>query len=220
MNITRFAQSCFLIEAKEKRILIDPSCLQYTDSLLTNEWKNIDAIFVTHKHADHCHVPAIQQLIAQGTAYYASKEVANEYPEISPEIVKEGDIVTLGELRIEVVKAVHGYIPEFKGAKEIHENIGFIVDDGKTRVYHTSDSVCFDHEYTCDILLAPVSNHGIVMGPWEAARFAQDVGATVTIPMHYDHPKHPVDKDEVKKEFDAVGAACKFLAINETYTCE
>lgn len=133
MKLTKFAQSCVLIEAKGKRILIDPGAIQFEDSLLNEFWKDIDILLVTHKHGDHCHVPSVQKIVTEKTKFYTSQEVKDAYPELNPEVVKEGDNLQVDNVKIKVVKAVHGYHPGLKGDKEIHENIGFIVDDGEKK---------------------------------------------------------------------------------------
>ena len=61
MKITRYAQSCVLIEAKGKRILVDPGVIGHDESLL-EDWKDIDLLLVTHKHGDHCHEEAIKEI--------------------------------------------------------------------------------------------------------------------------------------------------------------
>lgn len=58
MKITKFNQSCLLVETNNKRLLIDPGNIRYTEDLL-DEWKNIDYIFITHRHGDHCNTEAI-----------------------------------------------------------------------------------------------------------------------------------------------------------------
>ena len=50
MQITKYNQSCLLVEINNKRILIDPSNIDYTDVMYNKEWVNIDAILITHKH--------------------------------------------------------------------------------------------------------------------------------------------------------------------------
>ena len=47
---------------------------------------------------------------------------------------------------------------------KVNENIGYIIDDKDTRIYITSDTICFENEYKCDVLCAPVSDYGVVMG--------------------------------------------------------
>lgn len=218
MKITHFAQSCLLVEANGKRILIDPGDIEYKESYPENEWSDIDVVLVTHKHNDHCHVDAIKEILKNPkTKFYTSREVANAFPELSPEIVKEGDVLTFERVKIEVVKAVHGWVPPLKAkGKEINENIAFIIDDGANRAYQTSDTICFDNGYKCDAIFLPVVNHGVVMGPWEAALFAKDTGAKLVIPIHYDSPKHPIDFESVKKEFTAQGLNYKFMEIGES----
>lgn len=53
MKITKFPQSCLLIETKEKKILVDPGNLKYKEEYF-DIWKQADVILITHKHPDHC----------------------------------------------------------------------------------------------------------------------------------------------------------------------
>ena len=213
MKITRFAHFCILVESKGKRCLIDPGYIQYDESLL-EKW-SCDIILVTHKHEDHCYDHAIIEL--QKTArLFSTAEVAKAHPDLTFEIVKEGDIITVDGIKINVVKAVHGYIPWLKGDKTVHENIGFIIDDGQTKVYETSDSLSFENDYKCDILFVPVSNHGLVMGGFDAALFTKETEAKIVVPIHYHNPRFPVDLDEIKKQFETQGVNCTIMEIGDS----
>ncbi|MDD5163451.1 MAG: MBL fold metallo-hydrolase [Candidatus ainarchaeum sp.] len=215
MKLTRFAQSCILVESKGKRILIDPGDLEYHDKLL-EEWK-CDAIFVTHKHSDHFHINAIKQLLTKyNCKFYSSREVAASSTELKPEIVKAGNIVKVGEIKVEVVKSVHGYVPFLKGDLEIKEGLGFIIDDSRKRAYFVGDSLCFENDFKCNVLFVPVNNHGLAMGPFEAALFAKETGADLVIPYHYENPRFPADLDKIKEEFEKQDLNYKFLRIKET----
>ena len=216
MKITKFAQSCFLVETNNKRILVDPGYLEYEESLLNDFWNNIDIILITHKHKDHIHMEAINKILKNPkTKLYTTQEVKDAH-NLNCEIIKEKDIISLDNIKIEVVGAVHGYIPPLKSGNEIKENVGYIIDDGNKRFYQTSDTICFDNEYKCDIVAVPICNHGLVMGPFEAGLFAKETGASLVIPMHYDNPKYPVDIELVKKEFDNQGINYKVLDIKES----
>ena len=94
--------------------------------------------------------------------------------------------------------------------------IGFIVDDSSKRYYFTSDTLCFDNDYKCDVVFVPVCNHGLVMGPFEAAAFSKEHGASLIIPVHYDNPSYPTDLEKVKEEFSKLDLNLKVLNIKES----
>lgn len=215
MKITKFAQSAILIKTKNKRILIDPGYIDYKEEYLTKQWSNIDVVLITHRHSDHCHMDYLKEI--QKTAkVYTNSDVLELYTELKAEIVKEGDVIELDDIQIEVVKAVHGYMPFLQGDKKIKENTGFIIDDQKKRLYHVSDSVCFENTYSCDILCVPVCNHGLVMGPFEAAHFAKATKAKLVIPIHYDNDSYPVDINKIQEEFEKMELNYKVLDIEES----
>lgn len=203
MKITRYAQSCFLIETGGRRILIDPGSINYDEKLLSDGWADIDAIFVTHKHRDHCHEEAISEILKhEKTVLHSTSEVKKAYPNLNINIVKQGDAVDVGGVKIEVVGAVHGFIPKLRENNiEIKENVGYIIDDGKTRFYHTSDSIGFPNDYKCDVLAIPVNNHGLCFGAPDAVMFAKETDAKTIIPCHYDNPVFPADMNAVKEAF-------------------
>ena len=157
MKITKFPQSCLLIETKDKKILIDPGKLKYKEEYF-NIWNNVDAILITHKHPDHCNTEILEK-INSNIKIYSTQEVQEANKSLKINIVKENDILEVGKVKIEVVHAIHGYQPLLKGDKKINENIGFIVDDGENRLYSTSDTICFENEYKANILCIPVTGH-------------------------------------------------------------
>ena len=175
MKITKYPQSCLLIETKDKKILVDPGNLKYKEEYL-DIWNKVDIILITHKHPDHCNTEVIEKL-SSNIKIYSSKEVQEANESLKINIVKEGDKIELEDVNIEVVKAIHGYQPLLKGTKEVHENIGYIIDDGENRLYTTSDTICFRNEYKADILCIPVTGHGLTMSAFEAALYSKEIGA-------------------------------------------
>lgn len=214
MKITKFPQSCLLVETKEKRILIDPGNLKYKEEYF-DVWNTVDIILITHKHPDHCNAEILQK-IDKNIKIYSTKEVSNENTNLNINIVKENDIIELDDIKIEVVHAIHGYQPLLKGTKEIHENVGYIVDDGENRLYTTSDTICFRNEYKADILCIPVTGHGLTMSAFEAALYAKEVGAVLTIPIHMDNPAFPPDFDFIKEMFEKYGVEYEILDNEES----
>lgn len=213
MKITKFPQSCFMIESGEKTILVDPGNLSFDDSFM-KDWKRADFILITHKHGDHCFSEKIESL---GKPIYSTAEVQATYPNLKINIVKVGALLHLSEgIEVAVVEAIHGYIPILKGNGEIHENVGYIISAEDKKIYFTSDTICFKNEYKCDILCAPVSAHGLVMSPFEVSLFSKECGASLVLPCHMDNPKFPVDLEKMKEIFDSFEINYRVLEAKES----
>ncbi len=217
MKITKFPQSCLLIETKDKKILIDPGELKYKEEYF-DIWNNVDIILITHKHPDHCNT-AVLEKIQNNVKIYSTQEV-KDATNLNINIIKENDVIELDEIKIEVVHAIHGYQPLLKGGKEIYENVGYIIDDGENRLYSTSDTICFQNDYKADILCLPVTGHGVTMSAFEAALYAKEVGAVVTIPVHMDNPAFPPDFDYIEKMFNKFEVEYDILDNDESIEVE
>lgn len=219
MKITKFPQSCLLIETKGKKILVDPGNLKYKEEYF-DIWNTVDIILITHKHSDHCNTEVLEK-IDKNIKIYSSNEVKNAHPTLHINIVKENDKINVeNKVSVEVVDAEHGYIPPMKTGAKVTENIGYIIDDNETRVYITSDTICFQNEYKCDILCVPVSDYGVVMGAFEASLFAKETNAKLVIPLHADSPKYPVNFEFVKEMFDKNEVEYEILENDETIEVE
>lgn len=199
MRIQKFPQSCLLIETCGKKILVDPGNLKYKEEYF-KIWNTVDVILITHKHPDHCNEEILSKL-NDNIKIYSTSEVKQAYPSLNIHIIKEDDILEFGKIKVEVVHAIHGYQPLLKGNKEVHENVGYIIDDGKNRLYATSDTICFRNDYHADILCIPVTGHGLTMSPFEAALYAKEVGAILTILIHMDNPMFLPDYEKIEEMF-------------------
>lgn len=151
-----------MIETNNKRILVDAGSLKYQDRFL-NEWKTADIILITHKHEDHIKSDVLKDI---NIPIYSTQEVQDTYPDIKFNIVKENDILDFDDVKIEVVKAIHGYNPLLKNGGQVFENVGYIIDDGEHRLYTTSDTICFNNDYKADIVALPVTACGLTIKYW------------------------------------------------------
>lgn len=223
MKITKFNQSCLLVETKNKRILIDPGNIGYNENLL-NDWTDIDYILITHRHRDHCNVEAINTIVKRDNAtVYTTNEVVSNTNLINPIIIKQGDIIDLGNIKVEVTKAIHGFFTKMKkSGGEILENVGYIIDDGEKRLYTTSDTINFNNDYKCDILCMPFNGNGLTLGIIDGVMFAQDINPELLLPIHMEHPlpfMNP-DIDNLKSEIEKAGIKYKLLNLEETIVVE
>ena len=218
MKITKFPQSCLLIETKGKKILIDPGNLKYKEEYF-KIWNEVDIILITHKHSDHCNTEVLEKL-DKNIKIYSTQEVQDANKNLEINIVKENDIIKLDDIKVEVVHAVHGYHPLLKGEKEIYENVGYIVDDGENRLYTTSDTICFKNDYKADILCVPVTGYGVTMSAFEAALYSKEVGATLVLPTHMDNPAFPPNYDFIKEMFEKYNVEYEMLENDESIEIE
>lgn len=218
MKITKFPQSCLLVETKGKKILVDPGNLKYKEEYF-DIWNGVDVILITHKHPDHCNTEILEKL-NKNIIMYSTSEVAEANKSLDINIVKENDVINLEDIKIEVVRAVHGYQPLLKGSKEIYENVGYIIDDGDTRLYTTSDTICFRNDYKADILCIPVTGNGLTMSTFEAALYSKEVGAVLTILVHMDNPAFPPNLDFIKEMFEKYEVEYEILENDESIEIE
>lgn len=218
MKITKYPQSCLLVETKGKKILIDPGTLKYKEEYF-DIWNNVDIILITHKHADHCNTEILEK-INNNIKIYSTKEVQDANKTLNINIIKENDIIELEKIKVEVVHAVHGYQPLLKGDKEVNENVGYIIDDGENRLYTTSDTICFKNDYKADILCVPVTGYGLTMSAFEAALYSKEVGATLTIPIHMDNSVYPPNFKFIEEMFNKFEVEYEILENEESIEVE
>src|SRR3989338_6869033 len=171
MRLTKYAQSCVLIEAEGKKILIDPGNLLQEHGTDPAEFRDIDAVLITHKHSDHCFPENIKVIKKNnsGVKVFANSEVWGILKEkgIGSESVRVGDTLAVGDVQVDVVEARHGFIYTMKGTTSYpRENVGYVIKAEGKIVYHASDTICHDPKVEePDVALVPVSGHAVVMEP-------------------------------------------------------
>lgn len=212
MKITKYPQSCLMVETNNKKILVDAGGLKYKEEYF-NIWKQADVILLTHKHGDHVNYDVLKNI---EIPIYSTLEVQNTYPELKINIIKENDNISLDNINIEVVKAIHGYNPLLKNGGQVFENVGYIIDDCTHRLYITSDTICFNNDYKADIVALPVTAYGLTMSSYEASLFAKELGAKLVLPIHMDNEKYPTDLEYMKKNFETFNINYKVLEIEES----
>lgn len=141
-----------------------------------------DLILITHDHHDHCSPSDVAAVRQDSTVVVANPSAAEKLG--SPvTVLRPGERTTVAGVDIEAV-------PAYNIGKRFHprqaQHVGFIIDVGGVRIYHTGDT---DHipemaEMACDIALLPVSGT-YVMTADEAAAAARDIRPSAAVPMHY-----------------------------------
>lgn len=215
MKIKKFAQSCLMIDYNNVRILVNPGNVNFFDGLL-DLWTGINIIFVTHKHADHCHAGVIKKIIERDNAVlYTTREVLNAYPDLKGIAIKAGDKINFSnKFSVTITKAIHGYLPYMKD-NEIKENIGFFIDDSTTKIYITGDTISFNNNYKCDYIFIPFSNHGVTTGIYDGLMFAKETDAKLIIPMNIEDTVYPTNINELVETAEKMKLKLKVMKAND-----
>ena len=177
-RVTRFGHAALLVESEATRILIDPGAFSRPEVF---ELRDLDAIVVTHQHADHLDQGdggrALVEANPQATLLCDPDTAA--MVQFGTWTVNSAGLTTrVGDLTIEGVGSQHAVIvPEIPRIS----NVGVLISDGQTTLFHPGDS----YQSTPDgvtALAAPLS------APWakisETVEFVQRVGADVVFPIH------------------------------------
>lgn len=174
MKVTKYPQSCLLVEGNEGRILIDPGNYAL-DVHSIEDFGRLDAVLYTHRHADHFDDRLVDQLREQGTAMYGNDDVTGLIGEgcttlaDAEQIDVAGFTITARDLpHVEMVDGSPG-----------PPNTGFLIDD---RLFHPGDGI--DIELQVDNLALPITGPSISFR--DAYRFVERSQARQVVPIHYD----------------------------------
>jgi L-ascorbate metabolism protein UlaG (beta-lactamase superfamily) len=188
VDITHLGHAAVLVETGDARILIDPGNMEAQ----WHELVDLDAVLVTHQHADHLDPARFPGLIKAnpGAALFvepsiiglAGTEVTGvgtvpEMPTARP--LPPGDKISIGALTITGVGGQHAII--HRDIPQIG-NVGYLISgEGEPTFFHPGDSY-EDVPEGVDVLAFPS------YGPWAAMKegidFAREVGATRGFPIH------------------------------------
>ncbi len=173
MKVTRYFQSCLLIEESGVRILIDPSGQEKERA---EQFGKLDAVIYTHEHMDHFDAELAEQFAARGAAMYANASTAKQM-KAPPKIVRDGDKLDIKGLKIEAHELPHCLMID--GSTSV-QNTGYLVAG---KLFHPGDGKELDG-LKAEVLAVPLNGPDI--SPHDAFVFAKQVEARSVIPIHYD----------------------------------
>jgi len=174
MKITRYFQSCLLVEEGNARILIDPSGHE-KDRI--GEFGQLDAVFYTHEHSDHFDAQMAQTFVEQGIApVYANASTA-KLIRASKTVVKNGQEFSIGGVEVKAIELPHCLMVDGSPGPQ---NTGYLIAG---KLFHSGDGKCLVG-LNVDILAAPITGPDVSFK--DTSDFAKQVRANIVIPIHYD----------------------------------
>jgi len=174
MKVTRYTQSCLLIEEGRARILIDPSG-EDKDTALKLE--NIDAVFYTHEHSDHFDPELAKTFVEEGIApVYANASTAAKI-EASKTVVEDGKEYDISGVKIKAIELPHCLMPN---GSQGPQNTGYLIHG---KLFHPGDGKELDG-LLVDTVALPITGPDVSMK--DCFMFAKQLAAKTVIPIHYD----------------------------------
>jgi len=175
MRITKFGHSCLLIEEQSAKLLLDPGSFSHN----LEQVDGLDAILITHQHADHVDPAVLRRLLTDNgtaTVYGETETVAMlAAAGIAAQTVRDGDELDVSGVRIQVIGKHHAVI-----ARDIPAigNVGYMIAG---RFFYPGDAFTLPAA-SVEILALPAG------APWmrmeEAMDYLRAVKPKVAIPVH------------------------------------
>jgi L-ascorbate metabolism protein UlaG (beta-lactamase superfamily) len=189
-----------LIEMDGMRLLTDPVLRRRVGHLwrharppLEGCWQQIDAVLISHVHADHLDMPSLRRLrrdtrliVPSGLTGMLERRGFRRV-----EALERGRSTTVGPLEVRATPANHsGFMPPFGPTAD---SIGFAIY-GSQRIYFAGDTDLFPEmemaRQELDIALLPVWGWGPRLGaghmdPHRAARALELLRPRMAVPIHW-----------------------------------
>lgn len=200
-TLTFVGHSTALVEVGGLRILTDPVLAdrvafirRVAPSVPEATSRDLDLVLVSHLHHDHLHIPSLRRLsrnvpvvVPKGAANVARRGTFDDIVEVVP-----GDKVTIGDVSITVVPALHRDQRGPFGRRA--QPVGYIIENDDWSCYFAGDTDLFDDMRTfrsaIDVALIPVWGWGPTLGhghldPARAAIAVDLIRPSTVVPIHW-----------------------------------
>jgi L-ascorbate metabolism protein UlaG (beta-lactamase superfamily) len=179
MRITHLGHACLLVESGDARLLIDPGSW----SPGAQEQRDLDAVLVTHQHADHLDADRLPGLLAANpraqllTDPDTADLLGDKGIEATP--LSGGAQHQVGATTVTGVGQVHALIHE--EIPRIHNTGMLVTAEGEPTFFHPGDALDAEPGHV-DVLAFPLN------APWQPSRdmtaFLRRLAAPHAIPVH------------------------------------
>lgn len=193
MRVTWLGHATVLLEAADgTRLLTDPMLRGRVGPLVRRaapaiEPGRVDAVLLSHLHHDHLDLPSLRAVGAPVLGPNGSARVARA-DELAP-----GEARQVGGCAVTAVEAVHDGRRWPHHRRRDDDAIGFVVDDGRHRVYFAGDTEVFAGMASLgplDLALVPIWGWGPSVGvghmdPDEAVEALGLLRPAAAVPIHF-----------------------------------
>jgi L-ascorbate metabolism protein UlaG (beta-lactamase superfamily) len=176
MRITKYPQSCLVVEVEGARLAIDPGTL-VTARYDVADLGPLDAVLYTHRHHDHLDVEVVDRLLGDGVTLFGNEDVVALLGGARCTLVQSGRGVTVAGVPVVPHDLPHAVMVDGSPGPP---NTGFVVAG---TLFHPGDGVELSG-LTVSAAAIPIAGPSISFR--DAYRFVQQLGADHVIPIHYE----------------------------------
>lgn len=203
MKITRFPQSCLLIEQNNHKIVIDPG-KHFLETHTIDDLNGVEAVLYTHQHPDHYDPEIANALLAKGVAIYANTSTAQLIGRDGVNIVGDGDSFSVAGFDVIAHELPHSLLLDGSAGPQ---NTGYVVNGV---LLHPGDGKELEG-LSVDILALPITGPDISV--LDAVNFAKQVNAKTAILIH--NVVIPMDIAKVAAFIKNNGVDFEVLALDD-----
>jgi L-ascorbate metabolism protein UlaG (beta-lactamase superfamily) len=178
MKITKYPQSCILIEKNGHRLVIDPGSF-VAEKYRAEDLLPVEAVLITHEHADHANPELIKRFLSAGAQIVANAgtyEVLGEA--LVSKVVEDGEAFDMAGFAVTARELPHVALI---GGDTPPQNTGYVIDGS---FFHAGDGVKLDG-FTIDN--AAIAMAGPDLSPKDAYDFAMSLNCKNVVPLHYNY---------------------------------
>lgn len=207
MKVTKYPQSCLLIEKKDTRIVIDPGTV-FSSKYSVDDLGKLDAVLYTHKHADHFDELLLAPFKQAGVALFANQSTAELIKE-NVTTIRDKDEWVIGSFSVQARELDHCLMADDSPGPQ---NTGYVIND---TFFHPGDGVAIEG-LQVDSAAVPIAGPSVSVK--DAFDFAKQIHAKRMIPIHYDVFKE--DPALVAKFNDSLSLGYEVIVLQDGQSTE
>lgn len=178
MKVTKYPQSCLVVEHQDKRLLIDPGNF-VAEKYKVSDIGHIDGILITHEHADHLDVNLLKEIVGDSKLEVVTNKSTSELiKNLVTKIVNDGESFTISGVEITAKELPHVALVDGSTGPQ---NTGYLIDGV---FFHPGDGVKITG-LQAKSAVVPIA--GPDLSYRDAVDFLRSINCRVAIPIHYDY---------------------------------
>jgi L-ascorbate metabolism protein UlaG (beta-lactamase superfamily) len=174
MKVTRYFQSCLLVEDGDVRVILDPSA---NDADNFDNFGKLDAVIYTHEHSDHFDPELTAKFADAGVKVYANASTAKQMKSPPSKVVTDGLKWDINGMSVEAKELPHCLMVD--GSTSV-QNTGYLLAG---KFFHPGDGVELEG-FSAEVAAVPITGPDISLK--DSFVFSRNLSAKLVIPIHYD----------------------------------